>query len=62
MGTLRLVGAFEIEQRTGHRWSFGRLILGVLEVGTGTLLVATDMVSRVMITIGYGPLSAARFS
>ena len=36
MGTLRLVGAFEIERRTGHRWSTGGLILGVLELGTGS--------------------------
>ena len=59
MGTLRLVGAFEIERRTGHRWSFGGLILGVLEVGTGILLVATDTVSRgVMITIGVWALAS----
>jgi uncharacterized membrane protein HdeD (DUF308 family) len=59
MGTLRLVGAFEIERRTGHRWSFGGLILGVLEVGTGILLVATDTESRgVMITIGVWALAS----
>jgi uncharacterized membrane protein HdeD (DUF308 family) len=59
MGMLRLVGAFEIERRTGHRWSFGGLILGVLEVGTGMLLVATDTVSRgVMITIGVWALAS----
>ena len=57
MGTLRLVGAFE--RRTGHRWSFGGLILGALEVGTGILLVATDTVSRgVMITIGVWALAS----
>jgi uncharacterized membrane protein HdeD (DUF308 family) len=53
MGALRLVGAFEIERRTGHRWSIGGLILGGLELGTGILLIATDTVSRgVMITVG----------
>lgn len=59
MGTLRLVGAFEIERRTGHRWSVGGLILGVLEVGTGILLIATDTASRgVMITIGVWALAS----
>ena len=53
MGALRLVGAFEIERRTGHRWSIGGLILGGLELGTGILLITTDTLSRgVMITIG----------
>jgi len=51
MGTLRLVGAFEIERRTGHRWSVGGLILGVLEIGTGILLIATDTVSRSVIVM-----------
>ena len=59
MGTLRLVGAFEIERRTGHRWSTGGLILGVMEVGTGILLIATDTVSRaVMITVGVWALTS----
>jgi hypothetical protein len=54
MGTLRLVGAFEIERRTSHRWSIGGLILGGLELGTGIiLLVATDTQSNaLMITVG----------
>lgn len=53
MGTLRLVGAFEIERHTGHRWSIGGLILGALELGTGILLMVTDTQSRaVMMTIG----------
>jgi len=42
MGTLRLVGAFEIERRTGHRWSIGGLVLGGLELGTGLLLLASN--------------------
>lgn len=59
MGTLRLVGAFEIERRTGHRWSIGGLILGVLEVGTGILLITTDAVSRgVMVTVGVWALAS----
>ena len=59
MGTLRLVGAFEIERHTGHRWSIGGLILGALELGTGILLMATDTQSRaVMITIGVWALAS----
>jgi uncharacterized membrane protein HdeD (DUF308 family) len=59
MGTLRLVGAFEIERRTGHRWSIGGLVLGGLELGTGILLIATDTASRgVMITVGLWALAS----
>jgi uncharacterized membrane protein HdeD (DUF308 family) len=59
VGTLRLAGAFEIERRTGHRWSMGGLILGVMEVGTGIILVVTDAVSPgVMITIGVWALTS----
>jgi uncharacterized membrane protein HdeD (DUF308 family) len=58
MGTLRLVGAFEIERRTGHRWSLGGLVLGVLELGTGIILIATDAQSpTVIITIGAWALT-----
>jgi uncharacterized membrane protein HdeD (DUF308 family) len=53
------VGAFEIERRTGHRWSIGGLILGGLEVGTGVLLIATDTLSPgVMITVGVWALAS----
>jgi len=59
MGALRLVGAFEIERRSGHRWSIGGLILGGLELGTGILLLAADTHSRgVMITIGAWALAS----
>jgi len=59
MGTLRLVGAFEIERRSGHRWSIGGLVLGGLELGTGILLLATATHSRgVMITIGTWALAS----
>jgi uncharacterized membrane protein HdeD (DUF308 family) len=59
MGTLRIVGAFELERRTGHRWTVGGLILGVLEVGTGILLIRTDTVTRgVMVTVGVWALAS----
>jgi uncharacterized membrane protein HdeD (DUF308 family) len=59
MGTLRVVGAFEIERRTGHRWSIGGLVLGGLELGTGILLISTDTQSRaVTITVGAWALAS----
>jgi uncharacterized membrane protein HdeD (DUF308 family) len=38
MGSLRLLGAFEIERRTGRRWTFGGLALGTVEVVLGLVL------------------------
>jgi uncharacterized membrane protein HdeD (DUF308 family) len=60
MGTLRLVGAFEIERRTSHRWSIGGLVLGGLELVTGIiLLVAADtQSSALMITVGSWALAS----
>jgi uncharacterized membrane protein HdeD (DUF308 family) len=37
-GSLRLLGAFEVERRTGRRWTFGGLTLGAVEVVLGVLL------------------------
>ena len=37
-GTLRLLGAFEVERRTGRRWTFGGLALGSVEVILGLVL------------------------
>jgi uncharacterized membrane protein HdeD (DUF308 family) len=39
MGSLRLLGAFEIERRTGRRWTFGGLALGSVEVVLGLVLI-----------------------
>jgi uncharacterized membrane protein HdeD (DUF308 family) len=38
-GTLRLLGAFEVERRTGRRWTFGGLALGSVEVILGLVLL-----------------------
>jgi len=59
-GCLRLVGAFEVEERTGHRWTIGGVILGTVEVALGTVLfVARDAhASTVRITIGVWGLVA----
>jgi uncharacterized membrane protein HdeD (DUF308 family) len=41
-GSLRLLGAFEIERRTGRRWTFGGLALGSVEVVLGLILIVTN--------------------
>jgi uncharacterized membrane protein HdeD (DUF308 family) len=38
-GSLRLLGAFEVERRTGRRWTFGGLALGSVEVVLGLVLL-----------------------
>ncbi len=39
MGSLRLLGAFELERRTGRRWTFGGLALGSVEIVLGLILL-----------------------
>ena len=60
IGCLRLVGAFEIEERTGHRWTFGGLLLGSVEVCLGVILFLTrdSQASTVRITLGVWGLVA----
>ena len=41
-GSLRLLGAFEIERRTGRRWTFGGFALGSVEVVLGLVLIVTN--------------------
>ncbi len=59
-GGLRLLGAFEIEERTGRRWTFGGFILGSVEVASGiVLLLARDaQASTLRVTIGAWGLIA----
>jgi uncharacterized membrane protein HdeD (DUF308 family) len=59
-GCLRLLGAFEVEERTGHRWTIGGVILGSVEVCLGAVLFfARDaQASTVRITIGVWGLVA----
>ena len=59
-GCLRIVGAFEVEERTGHRWTIGGMILGSVEVVLGVilLLVRNTQGSTVRITIGIWGLVA----
>jgi uncharacterized membrane protein HdeD (DUF308 family) len=37
-GSLRLLGAFEIERQTGRRWTFGGIALGSVEIVLGLVL------------------------
>ncbi len=59
-GGLRLLGAFEIEERTGRRWTFGGFILGSIEVASGiVLLLARDArASTLRVTIGVWGITA----
>lgn len=44
MGSLRVFGAFVLEERTGQRWTFGGTVLGVLEIALGLMLMAHDQI------------------
>jgi uncharacterized membrane protein HdeD (DUF308 family) len=59
-GCLRLVGAFEVEEHTGHRWTIGGVILGSVEVCLGAMLflVRDAQASTVRIAIGVWGLVA----
>ena len=59
-GCLRLLGAFEVEEHTGHRWTIGGVILGSVEVGLGAILfvVRDANAPAVRITIGIWGLVA----
>src|SRR6266571_5969265 len=38
-GTLRLVGAFEVERQTGRWWTYGGLALGSVEIGLRAIVL-----------------------
>lgn len=59
-GVLRLVGAFEIHERTGHRWTVGGVLLGSIEICIGLvlLLVRDPQSSMLRVTIGIWGLVA----
>ena len=63
-GVLRLVGAFEIEERTGHRWTWGGVVLGSIEVCIGVVLfLVKDAQSSVLrATIGVWGVAAGTCS
>jgi hypothetical protein len=43
-GLLRILGGFAAEERVGHRWTLGGIVLGTLELGLGALLLLTSEV------------------
>ncbi len=53
-GALRLVGAFEVERRTGQWWTFGGLALGSVEIVLGVIVLfaGSGNVRLVTATIG----------
>jgi uncharacterized membrane protein HdeD (DUF308 family) len=52
-GSLRLLGAFEIERRTGRRWTFGGLALGSVEVVLGLVLIGTNGENERVVSIVF---------
>lgn len=62
MGCLRLVGAFEVEERTGHRWMVGGLMLGTVEVAIGALLFLAQNASATTIRVAMGAWASPRAS
>ena len=52
-GSLRLLGAFEIERRTGRRWTFGGLALGSVEVVLGLVLIVTNGENERVVSIVF---------
>lgn len=53
-GSLRLLGAFEIERRTGRRWTFGGLALGSVEVVLGLVLFFARHENERALSIVFG--------
>jgi uncharacterized membrane protein HdeD (DUF308 family) len=41
-GLLRILGGFAAEERLGHRWTLGGIVLGTLEVALGAILLLTS--------------------
>ena len=59
-GCLRVIGAFEVEERTGRRWTVGGIMLGSVEIVLGVVLflVRDAQASMVRITVGTWGLVA----
>jgi uncharacterized membrane protein HdeD (DUF308 family) len=54
-GLLRMPGGFAAEERLGHRWTLGGIVLGTLEVALGALLLLTNEVDPGLLA----PIAAA---
>ena len=53
-GILRLVGAFEVERRTGHWWTFGGLALGSVEILLGVIVLVAGSADPRLVTAAIG--------
>jgi uncharacterized membrane protein HdeD (DUF308 family) len=53
-GSLRLLGAFEIERKTGRRWTFGGMALGSVEVVLGLVLFLARHENEQALSIVFG--------
>jgi uncharacterized membrane protein HdeD (DUF308 family) len=59
-GVLRILGGFAAEERLGHRWTLGGMVLGTLEVTLGALLLLTSGIDPdllVRIAAAWGAVS-----
>ena len=50
-GTLRLLGAFEAERRTGRWWTFGGLALGSVEIVPGAIVLVAGSGNLRLVTV-----------
>ena len=50
-GTLRLLGAFEVERRTGRWWTFGGLALGSVEIVPGAIVLVAGSGNLRLVTV-----------
>ena len=53
-GTLRLVGAFEVERRTGRWWTYGGLALGSVEIVLGAIVLFVGSGNLRLVTAAVG--------
>jgi uncharacterized membrane protein HdeD (DUF308 family) len=61
-GILRMLGGFATEERLGHRWTLGGVVLGGLEIALGALLLSTGKVDSGLlaaIAVAWGVVSGA---
>ena len=49
-GTLRLLGAFEVDRRTGRWWTLGGLALGSVEIVLGAIVLVAGSGNLRLIT------------
>lgn len=49
-GTLRLVGAFEVERRTGRWWTYTGLALGSVEIVLGAIALLAGLGNLRLVT------------